>query len=310
MQLFTAFLVTLLLVSTTFAETEKTEQEKPGNGDTLLTPPIVNTNLILPRNLPVPGGIAVVPLNMRGSQKPIVKFGSRAVFVVAYQDQWHAVVGLPIDILPGNYILGTLDHEEETGKVDMHVISLPPPPTSNTEETDTEKAQKSASRGAIPFRLETSLAASDMNKPVMRIPDELLEEERALSPSFVFTPVVESDQIIPFGKIMQQKKIITHNYLSYLAAPGSQVYSPAPGIVVKVIEDQGRSVELYIHHGGGIISVLGNLEKILVQEGQSLDRGEQIGKADFDGTLDRSRVDFGVSLNGFLIDPLQLPSSP
>ncbi len=298
------------MVSATHAETVKpAEINAVEHAEQSHNPPFINSSLKLPENLPVPGGIAVVPLNIQHPQRPTVRFGSREVFVVPYQNQWHAVVGLPIDILPGNYILGTLDHEEETGKVDMQVISLPPPTADAEERTSDNQSRQIIHRGAIPIQLEAALASSDINR-VMRVPDELLEDDRGLTGSFVFTPVVESEQMIPFGKILQQKKIISHNYVSYIAASGAQVYAPAPGIVVRVIENAGESTELYIHHGGGIVSVLGNLEKILVQEGQRLDRGEQVGKADVDGSLNRSRVDLGISLNGFLVDPLQFPSSP
>ena len=311
LQFFATLLLTFLLTLNATAQTEKSSEEN-GQIHSEIPPakPFVNTSAVLPKNFPVPGGIAVVPLNMRNFHKPTVKFGSRDVLVVPHQNQWHAVVGLPIDILPGNYILGTLDHEDETGKVAMRVITLPPPPQSNDGELKKNLSAKLTSRGAIPIQLDETLSSTELAKSQMRISDGLLSEERELIPSFVFSPVVESEQVIPFGKILQEKNIIVHNYLSFIGRSDAQVYSPAPGIVVKVIEDQGRNGKLYINHGGGIISVLANLEKVLVQEGQSLDRGEQVGRANFDGSLDRSRIDYGLSLNGFFIDPLQLPSSP
>ena len=249
-----------------------------------------------------------MPLRVKGANKPVVKFGSREVLVVPYQNQWQAIVGLPGNILPGNYILGTIDEEEETKKIPLNIVPLPAPALNH----DNNKANNitGLNRFANPIQLESSVAASEYINPSMVMPQELIIEDPELSPSFIYAPVIESEDMIPYGSILRQNKIVDHHYLSYLGKPQSQVYAPAPGVVVKVVENDKYNGQIYIHHGGGIVSVLGNLEKVSVQEGQQIDRGEQVGRADFDGSLDRSRVDFGLSLNGFLIDPLQFPSTP
>jgi len=302
--------VLLAFASNAFSQEQEkpTHQETPNELGLISATPFPNISSNLPAHFPVPGGIAIIPLRLKGAIKPVVKFGSRKVLVVPYQNQWQAIVGLPGNILPGNYILGTIDEEEEPRKIPLKIIPLPAP-ALNRNESQT-KLISGPNRSANPIQLDPSLAASDYINPSMIVPREIIIEDPELSPSFIYAPVIESIEMIPYGSILRQNKIVDHHYLSYLGTPQSQVYAPAPGVVVKVVEDNKYNGQIYIHHGGGIVSVLGNLEKVSVQEGQRLDRGEQIGRADYDGSLDRSRVDFGLSLNGFLIDPLQFPSTP
>lgn len=307
-----SFTTTLLIIHSVNSLAQSEEQPVPQESLNLTAPaspaPFPNISANLPAHFPVPGGIAIVPLRVKGAIKPVVKFGSREVLVVPYQNQWQAIVGLPGNILPGNYILGTIDEDEETKKIPLKIVPLPAP----TLKRDDKKANQNAglNRLANPIQLDSSVAASDYINPSMVVPREIMIEDPDLSPSFIYAPVIESEQIIPYGSILRQNKIVDHHYLSYIGKPQSQVYAPAPGVVAKVIENDKYNGQIYIHHGGGIVSVLGNLEKVSVQEGQQLDRGEQVGRADYDGSLDRSRVDFGLSLNGFLIDPLQFPSTP
>ena len=58
----------------------------------------------LPQSSNVPGGVAVVPLGgaATNASKPQSWFGEQAVLVTSDHKQWYAVVGLPLDMKPGD----------------------------------------------------------------------------------------------------------------------------------------------------------------------------------------------------------------
>jgi hypothetical protein len=61
----------------------------------------------LPLSSSVPGGVAVIPLgSVTGdTHTPQTWLGDRPVLVTADHNEWYAVVGLPLDITPGQHQL-------------------------------------------------------------------------------------------------------------------------------------------------------------------------------------------------------------
>ena len=66
----------------------------------------------------------------------------------------------------------------------------------------------------------------------------------------------------------------------------------------------GRSV--VIDHGGEILSMYFHLEKILVQSGEIVEKGQVIGLVGSTGRASGPHLHWGVRLNGVRIDPLVL----
>lgn len=55
----------------------------------------------LPQQLPVPGGIIILPLKVDGNTAPKVTYEQQQVLVVKQDSQWQAVVGIPLAAKPG-----------------------------------------------------------------------------------------------------------------------------------------------------------------------------------------------------------------
>ena len=62
--------------------------------------PVWAAVLSLPRHSPVPGGVAVIPLDVDASEPPAVRYDDRMIMVVRDGDRWVAVVGIPLDTPP------------------------------------------------------------------------------------------------------------------------------------------------------------------------------------------------------------------
>src|SRR5574343_995223 len=56
----------------------------------------------LPKHSPVPGGVAVVDLGPAGQTVPTARWGEQGLAVVREGGRWFALLGIPLDTLPGD----------------------------------------------------------------------------------------------------------------------------------------------------------------------------------------------------------------
>ena len=100
-----------------------------------------------------------------------------------------------------------------------------------------------------------------------------------------------------------------HTGIDISADEGSNVYTSAKGVVIRVYNDPflGNTVE--VSHEGGIVSVYSNLSPtdIKVKEGDNVKSGALIGKVG-DSSLselaDESHLHFAIKVNGVSVNPL------
>lgn len=93
---------------------------------------------------------------------------------------------------------------------------------------------------------------------------------------------------------------------------GTPVTAPAGGVVTLVAADMYYSGgTLIIDHGYGISSTFIHLSKILVEEGQRLEQGQQIAKMGATGRVTGSHLDWRVNWFRHRLDPqLLVPERP
>ena len=257
----------------------------------------------LPKHNPVPGGVAVVALNIPSPEKPSAKFGNREVLVINKNALWFALVGLSCDILPGNYIVSAHDPQLEPIILDFAVHPLPPAVVNGGK-------QSSAARNQV-YQVPEQIDNLDLINPAIN--ERYIvssKSDNATSADYSFSSIVESYYLVPYGKIIHKGKLKTHNYVSFLGKPELSVYSPSTAIVLNVSNSDSSGFTVQLDHGNGIISILGHLKTVLVEAGQLLDQGELVGITRRMDDIKGSKLDWGVSLNGSLINPLQFTSAP
>lgn len=258
----------------------------------------------LPVHRPVPGGIAVLPLNLQGEDKPSARFGEREVLVSRDGERWVAVVGLPCTMLPGNYIVSLTGEDLESVSVELGVIPHAPL-NDGSDEVDGGAVRSGAPQAPDP-------ASGDVvfNPTLAQAPAVDPEAHSGLIPDFDFRAPVESRRIVRFGPMPSSTGLRCHDYLSFLLAPGSRIYTPAEGRVAAVDRTREHGIRITLAHGGGVVSVLGNLRTALVETGQRLDQGEILGTVGIADGSDSGRLDWAIALNGSRVDPLQFSATP
>lgn len=94
-----------------------------------------------------------------------------------------------------------------------------------------------------------------------------------------------------------------HSGVDYSARPGTPVLAAAVGTVA-LAENQflaGNSV--FIDHGDGLITMYFHLDRIQVQKGEQVDRGQTIGTVGSTGRATGPHLHFGVRWRGARVDP-------
>ena len=99
-----------------------------------------------------------------------------------------------------------------------------------------------------------------------------------------------------------------HSGLDIAAAEGKTVYAPADGKIVQTGDYFFNGQTVMIDHGQGIISMLCHLSKISVVMGQTIQRGEAIGKVGHTGRATGPHLHWGLSINNARVNPLLVAS--
>lgn len=97
-----------------------------------------------------------------------------------------------------------------------------------------------------------------------------------------------------------------HSGVDLRAARGLPVKVMNRGRVVLCSDHFFSGLSVVVDHGGGIQSMYFHLEKILVQENESLEKGEIIGHVGSTGRSTGPHLHFGMRVNGARVDPFRL----
>jgi len=104
-------------------------------------------------------------------------------------------------------------------------------------------------------------------------------------------------------------KIEMHKGMDFAGKKGSEVIAVASGVVTWSGERYGYGNLVEINHGNGYVTRYGHNEEIVVQIGDSVERGQMISKMGSTGRSTGPHVHFEVLLNDRQIDPIRFVQS-
>ena len=246
----------------------------------------------LPVDNPVPGGVARVPLGQPEIESLAARFGSYRVPVYREFGRWTALVGLPISIEPGRYILVLKSDELESPEpVEFSVkpartpVLQEPPPPPGAPGDPLSKRERRKTEETI-----RSMVARWTAGPL---------------PEFRFSAPTRGELLHPYCLLVIRNTGTSrnHDFLTYLAPAGTPVLAPQGGTVAGIFELPVLGQTLFIDHNQGLISMLGGLGEITVETGQLLQRDEMVGRTPQQAERAFARVDWALFLNGQKINP-------
>jgi len=242
-------------------------------------------------NRPVPGGVAVVPLGA-SAQPPGVTYDGKPVMVLQDDGQgWIAVVGLPLSVKPGSQSV-VVKSSGQARQIGFEVM-----PKAYKEQHIT---------------LKDTRKVNPEPQDLKRIERELTEQTQAYR---VFSPGTPSNVFLdrpvpgrlssPFGfrRVFNGQPRNPHSGLDFAAPAGTPIKAPAAGKVILTGDYFFNGKTVFVDHGQGMISMFCHLSAIDVKVGDTLARGEVLGKVGSTGRATGPHLHWNVSLNDARVDP-------
>lgn len=248
-----------------------------------------NLAVALPQSHPVPGGIMIIALP--DSQKqPQVVYKKRPVAVIQENHIWHAVVGLPLSIKPG----------EHTIKVDQKSVRFQVKSKKYPEQRITLKTRKH-------IDLSPEDLARHRGEKAKAIKAFKYFDKQQI-PDLAMLKPVEGPYSSPFGlkRFFNDEPRNPHSGLDIAAPTGTPIKTPSEGKVVLTGNFFFNGNVVYVDHGQGMVSMFCHLSEIGVKPGDRLNKGDILGKVGATGRVTGPHLHWSLSLNNTRVDPMIL----
>lgn len=251
----------------------------------------------LPQANPVPGGIAIVPLDADDETVPRASFNGERAMVVRENGRWHAIVGLPLTLATGGHRLA-LESPTHAGRT----VAFTVVPKEYAAQYITLKDRRMVEPG--PKELERIERESKIIQRAFHAWSEIPE------PPLAFDLPARGRLSSPFGlrRFFNSQPRQPHSGLDIAAATGTAVVAPAPGTVVETGNYFFNGRTVFLDHGQGLVTMYNHLSRISVKKGQRVERGRKIGEIGSTGRVTGPHLHWTVSLNNARVDPMLLLS--
>ncbi len=248
--------------------------------------------LAFPINALKPGGVAVIAVAPSSDMKPRVIYQEKPVALIKGNQNWLAVVGIPLSAKIGNHNVTVFNSTHKKTSTKSFKVKRFPYRTQHLTIKDKNKVnpnKKSTDRIEREFflkkRLKTTFSAS--------------------SPHLNFIRPTAGRDSGRFGlrRILNKQKRNPHSGMDIAAPQGRAVNATESGSVLFIGDLFFTGKVVYIDHGNGVLSLYAHLSKISVKKGQAVKRGQLIGKVGKTGRVTGPHLHWSVYLNGNAVDP-------
>lgn len=244
----------------------------------------------LPRNEPVPGGVAVVDLGETSDAVPRAGLDGRRLAVVRENGRWFALLGIALETPPGPLTLSLT----AGAKLRNLTVEVRPKfyPTQRLTIRDRHKVEPDE---AELVRIADEKAVTDAIKANFL--------DQAAQTEFLLPATGPLSSRFGLRRIFNGQPRNPHAGLDVAAATGMPVKAPAAGVVVSARDYFFNGNTVFIDHGQGLITAAMHLSRIDVKEGQAVKQGDTLGAVGATGRVTGPHLHWAVFLNGTAVNP-------
>tara|TARA_R110000782_G_scaffold77481_5_gene153799 strand:+ start:5385 stop:6215 length:831 start_codon:yes stop_codon:yes gene_type:complete len=246
--------------------------------------------LELPTESTVPGGIAIISIHT--PDKPEAYFHDHRVMVVGSNNNWKAIVGIPLTEKPGTQIL-TVKNKDSATSYKFEI---------NNKEYETQYLTIKNKRKVNPNKQDMSRIIAE-KEIITKAKTHWRDNENV---SLQFIKPTEGPYSSPFGlkRFFNKQARKPHSGLDIAAPKGTPIVAPADGIVINTGDYFFNGNTVFIDHGQGLITMYCHMNHIDIKEGAQLKSGDIIGKVGLTGRVTGAHLHWSVILNNTTVDPL------
>lgn len=257
----------------------------------LLTLPTLSQADLLPQNLPVPGGVAQVVVGSLSESAPKVYYQNRRVLVTQQNQNWLALVGIPLDSTPGPQSL-VIERPLRTEQIVFAVADKHYP-----EQRLTIKNKR-----MVDEMTPEDLRRIEAEKQEMaHIKD--IWSERAADTRFIAPVDGRLSGLFGLKRFFNNQPRQPHNGLDIAAGIGTDILAPASATVIGTGNYFFNGNTVFLDHGQGLISAYLHMSEIAVRVGQQVRQGQRIGAVGATGRATGPHLHWIVYLNKEAVDP-------
>lgn len=245
----------------------------------------------LPEQLPVPGGIVELAAGDASDPAPKVFFQDRRVLVIQQDQQWLALVGIPLNTRPGEY---QIDIVNSRGSSRMRF-------TIADKEYPAQYITIKNKRMVNPNPDDLKRIKAD-RIPIGKALRTWTERQQVATD---FIPPVDGRLSSLFGlkRFFNNQPRNPHSGLDIAAPASTPIKAPADAVVIDTGNYYYNGNTVFLDHGQGLITGYFHMTEIKVKAGQKVRQGDILGTVGETGRVTGPHLHWNVYLNRTKVDP-------
>jgi murein DD-endopeptidase MepM/ murein hydrolase activator NlpD len=260
---------------------------------------------------PEPGSI--VRLTLEGSTQGAdavramrgVMAGEPLHFLAAGAGVWHALGAVPVDATDS--VVARVIVERTSGAVDTiraRVLLPAPPPPAVAKSARSRLTVDS--RFTQPLDSATEARVARENERARQVGQRAHDSPPLWTLPFIRPRTSAVTSTFGSGRVFNGRVTSRHLGVDFKGAVGAPVHAANRGVVALVDEFFLAGNVVYIDHGAGVVSGYFQLSETLVAAGDTVQRGQEIGRVGATGRVTGPHLHWSARYGALAVDPLDL----
>jgi murein DD-endopeptidase MepM/ murein hydrolase activator NlpD len=257
---------------------------------------------------PAPGAIVRLTLSGVDSASRIsgTMSGELLHFTRSSTGTWRAIGPVSVDAVGS--VPATVIVERLTGAIDTVVASValprPTPPKPGTKP----RALAVSPRFTQPLDAETQARIDRENAMAREIGRKAHDTAPMWTAPFIRPRAATVTSRFGSGRMFNGTLSSRHLGVDFRGATGAAVHAANRGVVALVGDFFLAGNVVYIDHGGGVVTAYFHLSKVLVAQGDTVSRGQEIGLVGSTGRVTGPHLHWSARYGATTVNPLDLLS--